>query len=127
MIVIFVGLLAVAVAFLFPTLPRVLVMATGPAGSAYSEFGQRYEEILSRQGIRLALSSTAGAAENLSLLGNRQSGASIALVASGLTNPRQAPDLVSLGTVAFEPLWIFCRGEQSASFARLNELRGKRV
>lgn len=126
-IVVFATLSGVVAAFFFPTLPSVLVMATGPAGSVYSEFDQRYQEILARQGVHLTLQSTAGAIENLSLLGDGQSGVSIALVESGLTNPRRSPDLVSLGTFAFEPLWIFCRGGQIASSARLNELRGKRL
>ncbi len=53
-ITIFVALSAIVVVFLFPTLPRVIIMATGPTGSAYSEFDRRYEEILARQGIHLA-------------------------------------------------------------------------
>ena len=102
-------------------------MATGPAGGAYSAWDRRYEEILARQGVHLTLLSTAGAIENVSLLGNRQSGVGIALVESGVTNPRGSPDLVSLGTVSFEPVWIFHRGDRLASSTQLNDLRGKRI
>jgi TRAP transporter TAXI family solute receptor len=122
-----VAIAAVIAAVLYPAVPRVLVMATGPVGSANSEFGRRYQEILARKGVRLTLMNTAGAITNLSLLGNRQSGADIAFVENGLVPPEPHRDLVSLGTVAFEPVWIFGRDKRLAFSDQLNELRGKRI
>ena len=54
-----------AAAYLRPMPPRTLIMATGPEGGAYHEFGKRYREILARDGIELRLLPTAGALENL--------------------------------------------------------------
>jgi TRAP transporter TAXI family solute receptor len=122
-----VAIVAVIAAVLYPAVPRVLVMATGPAGSAYSDFGRRYQEILARQSVHLTLLNTPGAIKNLSLLATRQSHVGIAFAENGLTHPEQTHDLVSLGTVSFEPLWIFCRDKRLALSDQLNELRGKRI
>jgi TRAP transporter TAXI family solute receptor len=126
-LILFVALAAVAATFLYPAVPRVLVMATGPVGSAYSDFGRRYQELLARQGVRLTLLNTAGSIKDLSLLATRQSGVGIAFAENGLTRSEETRDLVSLGTVAYEPLWIFCRDKRLALSDQLNELHGKRI
>jgi TRAP transporter TAXI family solute receptor len=110
----------------YPLLPRHLAIATGAEGGGYTEFGERYRQILARQGVDLRVLSTAGSLENLAMLRSPDSGVSVALVQNGLTDPQQSPDLVSLGTVAYMPLWIFYRGPE-ASRDQLAELRGMRV
>jgi TRAP transporter TAXI family solute receptor len=123
--IVFLAVLAVfgVTAFFYPSVPRVLVMAVGPERSAYAAFGERYREILARQGVELTVLHTHGSVENLALL--RNSKADIALVQSGLTDPQQSPELVSLGTIGYEPLWIFYRGPQAARSQ--DQLLGKRV
>ena len=125
--ILFAALAGIAWALLYRGVPRTIVMATGPAGSAYGEFGRRYQEILARNGLRLTLRDTAGATENLEQLANRRSGVGIGFVESGLLDVKRGADVVSLGAIAFEPLWIFCRDEKLASIGQLNELRGKRI
>ncbi len=88
---------------------RDVVMATGPAGSAYAQFAERYRQIMARDGVRLRLVATNGAVENLKRLQDAGSGVSAGFVQSGTTDERKSPDLVSLGTVFYEPLWVFCR------------------
>jgi TRAP transporter TAXI family solute receptor len=113
------------IAFIYPTVPRVVVMATGAEGGAYAEFGERYREFFARQGVALTLVHTRGSIENLAMLRYSDFGVSIALVQNGLADPAQYPDLVSLGTVAFEPLWIFCRAQSPRD--RLDQLQGMQV
>jgi TRAP-type uncharacterized transport system substrate-binding protein len=84
--------------------PRTLVMATGPGGGANQELGARYRAILAREGLDLRLLPTAGAVENLARLRDPRSGVSVAFVEAGITSSEESPDLVSLGTVSFEPL-----------------------
>jgi TRAP transporter TAXI family solute receptor len=115
-----------ALALLYPAMPRVIVMATGAEGGAYSEFGERYRQIFAQQGLKLTVLHTRGSVENLSMLRYRDFGTSIAFVQSGLASPRQSPDLVSLGTISIEPLWIFYRQAQEP-LDRLDQLRGMRV
>ena len=115
-VLIAVGLLWLAYVILDPTPPRTVVMATGADPGAYSEFGRRYAEELAKFGIKVELRSTAGAAENLSLLRDPSSGVDIAFVQTGAGQAIHAVDekadneaLVSLGNLFYEPVWVFYR------------------
>lgn len=108
-----------------PGLPRTVVMSTGPAESAYAEYGARYREFFAHEGIELRLSPSAGAAENLARLRDPSSGVSIGFVQGGIADAQQAPDLVALGTISYEPLWFFYRDVELDR--DLEGLRGKRI
>jgi TRAP-type uncharacterized transport system substrate-binding protein len=104
-----VGIVWAAVAALRPLPERSLTLATGPAGSAYAAFGERYRELLAKQGVTVRLVPTRGSYDNLARLRDPKSGVSAAFVQSGTTSAAESRDLVSLGTLFYEPLWIFCR------------------
>jgi TRAP transporter TAXI family solute receptor len=128
--VIAVAVLAVAVlwavnAYMRPMPPRTLTMATGPEGGAYYEFGQRYREILARDGIKLRLQTTSGALENLALLRDKGSKVDVGFLQSGITNAKESPDLKSLGTVFYEPLWFFAKDNYLRK--GIQSLRGKKI
>jgi len=108
-----------------PFPPTTLSLATGPEGSAYPEFGLRYQEILARSGVKLRLIPTAGGVDNLARLNNPRSGVDVAFVESGVTNRKQSPGLVTLGAVTVEPLWLFFRGHGKGTTAQ--RLAGKRI
>jgi TRAP-type uncharacterized transport system substrate-binding protein len=105
--------------------PRTVVMTTGPEGSAYREFGERYRAALARDGIRLELKPSLGNVENLARLNDASSGVSAGFVAGGLTTEKAAPGIESLGTISYEPIWIFCQGIPNQ--AQFGELRGRRI
>lgn len=109
-----------------PTPPRSLTIATGPDGGALAVIGERYRAILARSRIELRLRHTAGSAENLALLRDAGSGVDAAFLQSGITSEAESPGVVSLGTVFYEPLWLFHRGPL-ASVSALEALRGKRL
>jgi TRAP-type uncharacterized transport system substrate-binding protein len=109
-----------AFVFLNPTPPRVVVMSTGPEGGISAELGKLYRESLARSGVELRLNPSPGAVTNVALLRDAKSGVSVAIIPSGITNRRDSPELVSLGALFYEPLWIFSRG----SFRK--KLGGKR-
>jgi TRAP-type uncharacterized transport system substrate-binding protein len=112
-------------AILRPAPPSRIVMAAGPADSAYFAFGQRYKRILATHGIELQLRETAGSVENLSLLQDSSSGVSVAFVQGGLTSPEQSPQLESLGTMFREPMWIFMRPVQPTPGEIYGDLRNR--
>jgi len=114
-----------ALAVLRPLPPRMVVMATGPPGGAYAELGTRYREILAREGFELRLLPTAGALENLTRLRDPRSGVSVGFVQAGSTSADESPDLTSLGTICYEPLWFFFRGIREIRAQA--DLRGKRI
>jgi TRAP transporter TAXI family solute receptor len=108
-----------------PLPPHTVTMATGPEGGAYRKYAERYRAILAREGINLRLLPTNGAMENLAMLNDPHSGVSIGILQGGTTNAESSPDLESLGTVFFEPLWFFCRDTCQAT--GLEGLRGRRI
>ncbi len=113
------ALLVVAYLVLDPTPPRKVVLATGVDQGAYAEFGKRYVQYLKQHGITVELRPTNGAAENLKLLRDEASGVDIAFVQGGADERERRPDgededsLMSLGSLFYEPVWIFYR-EDSA-------------
>jgi TRAP-type uncharacterized transport system substrate-binding protein len=134
------GALVAAYWALDPTPPRQVVLATGPEHSAYARFGERYAAELAGFGIEVALRATAGAAQNRRLLRDPKEKVDLAFVQGGTSDPSStdeeqashAHDLVSLGTVAYDPVWIFYRADSAkklnrGELAALPQLRGWRV
>ena len=103
------ALLWAVLAALRPLPERTLTIATGPEGSAYRVYAERYRALLAKQGVTLRLVPTSGAIENLAQLRDPASGVSAAFVQAGTTTEAESPGLVSLGTMFYEPLWVFCR------------------
>ena len=100
----------IAAALLWRTMPpRTITMATGPEGGAYHEVGKFYRTILAQEGVDLRLWPTSGALENLALLREPHSGIDVALMQGGTTRDGDADKIESLGTVFYEPLWLFYR------------------
>jgi TRAP-type uncharacterized transport system substrate-binding protein len=140
-------LLAGAYSLLKPTPPKRVVFATGPAQGAYAAFAQRYRAELKRYGIDVVLRPTAGSRENLRLLQDRKEDVQIAFVQGGSGESRREaaakagkdPDeeddsgLLSLGSMFYEPLWLFYRADAAKKVARdgvlreFEQLRGLRV
>jgi len=129
-----IGLLVAAYWWLDPQPPRHVTLATGPAGSAYAEFGKRYAQALAAEGITVELRPTDGSSTNLQLL--RSGGADVAFVRGGSADAvaDEAAGLTSLGSLFYEPLWIFYRSDVARRIDRktgvlssVAQLKGLRV
>ncbi|KRD23855.1 C4-dicarboxylate ABC transporter substrate-binding protein [Acidovorax sp. Root267] len=128
-----VGLLVLAYWWLNPNPPKTVTLATGPAQSAYEEFGKRYQKALAVDGIEVRLLPSDGSSHNLQLL--REGKADVAFVQGGTAElqPDDADQLVSLGSLFVEPVWLFYRtdsAERAYNTPRidsLRQLRGWRV
>ncbi len=81
--------------------------------------------ILARSGIKLKILPSAGSLENLKRLGNPAFRVDIGFVQAGVTNGIDTDNLVSLGSVANEPLLIFYHSTTPLDL--LSELNGKRL
>ncbi len=115
---------ALAYQFVAPGPPKRLVIATGAQDGAYFAFAAKYRKILAREGIELVVRRTAGTAENLALLSDAASGVDVAFVQGGIGSPRSHPGLAALGSLYFEPLWLFTRMSQLED---LRPLAGARI
>jgi TRAP-type uncharacterized transport system substrate-binding protein len=116
-------LLIVAYWLLDPAPPRRLVMATGGERGAYAEFGVQYARLLAREGITVELRHTQGSVDNLALLRNPDSGVDVAFVQGGVERPLDNDDsinegLMSLGSLFYEPVWLFYREESARRLLR---------
>ncbi len=123
--------------WLDPLPERRLVIAGGPERGAYEQFAKRYLPPLKAQGVAVEVRRTQGSAENLALL--RAGSVDAAFVQGGVDSAPLGPDgerddsLVSLGSVAHEPLWVFYREDSARRLAPgklpvdLAALRGWRI
>ncbi|WP_291993836.1 TAXI family TRAP transporter solute-binding subunit [Candidatus Accumulibacter sp. ACC003] len=118
--------LIVAYQFVEPEPPRRLRISTGDAAGAYHSYAQRYAPLLAAKGITLEILTSAGSIENLQRLDHGD--ADVAFVQGGIVPPAADPEsthLRSLGSVSYEPVWVFYRGPQPIT--RLHQLAGQRI
>lgn len=113
----------VAYQFVEPAPPRTLSISTGNESGAYHAFAKRYAAILARNGIQLEIRSSAGSVENLARL--KEASADVAFVQGGIAAAEEGEELLSLGSMYYEPVWVFYRGERALT--RLHDLAGKRI
>ena len=128
-----VALLALAYWWLDPNPPKRVTLATGPAQSAYEEFGKRYAKALKLDGITVELVTTQGSAANLQLL--RDGKVDLGFVQGGTSDYTDADkeNLESLGSLFLEPLWLFYQETAAkkitttATLTALTQLQGLRI
>jgi TRAP-type uncharacterized transport system substrate-binding protein len=141
MLLLVAALLLLAWRVLDPLPARRLQLATGPDQGAYFEFAKRYLPLLRAQGLTVTLRASEGSADNLALLADPASGVQAAFVQGGVDGAAASadlgssgvPPLVSLGSVAYEPLWLFYREDSARRLLRdkpperLAQLAGWRI
>jgi TRAP transporter TAXI family solute receptor len=120
----------IAFQFVQPAPPNKIVITTGSDAGAYYAYAGRYAAILARNGITLEVRTSAGSLQNIERLENDE--AQVGFVQGGVIEPKGDPDddesdsgLLSLGSVFFEPVWVFYRGDRRID--RLTDLKGKRI
>src|SRR5271169_4070767 len=125
-----VGALVVAVVwawayFLEPGPPRHIVLASGAESGIYHQYALRYKEILAREGVKVDVHMTQGAADNLGLLLDPKSGVDVAFMQGGVARFPAADGLEMLASLYYEPVWIYYHNTEPLT--RMNELHGKRI
>ena len=110
--------------FVDPAPPDRIVLATGAAGGAYQRFGEQYASYLADNGIEVTLRETAGSMENLELL-STDSGVDVAFVQGGLADGAETENVMAIGSLYLEPLWLFVR--RDFEIDDMSDLAGARV
>lgn len=117
--------LVIAIAFVKPAVPHTLTITAGAQGSAFYKTAEEYRDILARDGVTLEILPSHGAEENLHRLRTPTFHVDMGFVQSGLADELETEDLVSLGSIYYEPIWVFYRGVKAVD--QLTQLRGLRI
>lgn len=105
--------------------PQTLTITSGPPGSSFQRNAEAYQQKLATHGVTLKILPSGGSLENLKRLQSGEAGVDVGFVQGGVLGDSDASHLVSLGSVAYQPLWVFYRG--ATRINRLSELAGKRI
>jgi TRAP transporter TAXI family solute receptor len=119
------GAVSLALIYFIPSPPSTVVIATSQRGGGYEFLGQRYRAILERKGVKVELLHTGGSAANIKLLEDANSGVKIGFTQGGISNSEQAPNVMSLGRINYQPFWIFYRGTEKLD--KIRQLSGASI
>jgi TRAP-type uncharacterized transport system substrate-binding protein len=97
-----------------PPPPKRILMATGSDGGSYQMLAKKYVDYFAKKGITIELVSSRGAQDNIARLSDRKDPVQAAFVQAGIYNPTGIAGILSLGSVAYEPIWFFYRGSDLA-------------
>jgi TRAP-type uncharacterized transport system substrate-binding protein len=114
-ILLILGALAIITGIIFyinPIPPKQAFLATGQMGSSYQLLSNQFDQFFSGRGIDLTLVDTISLNEGLEKLRDTKSPVNAAFVTSGSANQKNFPDLVSLGSIQYSPIWVFYRGSE---------------
>jgi TRAP transporter TAXI family solute receptor len=113
----------VAWQFVAPAPPDRIVVALGAPQGSYLRYGQELVDQIGNAELEIELRQTAGSEENVSLL--KAGEVDLAFVQGGILADGAADGLVALGSLFYEPLWIFHRAD--VTIRSLPDLAGLRV
>lgn len=119
------GALWVTFQFVKPLPPDKVVMVTGGEGGAYYAFAKRYKAFFAEHGYELEVRTSNGSMDNLAILADPDSGVQAAFMQGGIAEPEDYPDLESLGSLYYEPVWLFV--SKRLGLKTLADLKGRRV
>jgi len=109
--------------------PRTLYLTSGPEGSSFQRWAGAYKDALAKHGVTLEVLPSSGSINNLDRMltvGPFGERVDIGFISGGIVGKDQKIDgLKSLGSVGYQPLWVFYRSPVTIS--RLSQLEGQRI
>lgn len=105
--------------------PNTIILTSGQKGSMYERIAGKYAKILNRDGVTLKIILSEGSVDNIKRLADPSSKVDIGFVQGGVHKGVTTDKLVSLGSIAYEPLFIFYRSGSRIDL--LSHLKGRRV
>lgn len=126
----FVLLAALVLIWLFakPAAPKEIVLFAGPKETTYYAYARQYADYLGEKGISVNIVETDRSVDNLRRLAAEEgpaAGFALSGVERGLQSQEHLEDLVSLGSLSYEPFWLFVQSD--SEITRIDELAGKKV
>jgi TRAP-type uncharacterized transport system substrate-binding protein len=111
--------------FVRPAPPDTITITSGPIGSTLHNTAEKYRKILARHGVTLTVLPSQGSLENLHRLIDPSFRVDIGFLQGGITAGANIDNLVSLGSVFYEPVRVFYSG--AGSVDRLSQFGGRRL
>ncbi|MEZ0317672.1 MAG: TAXI family TRAP transporter solute-binding subunit, partial [Methylophilaceae bacterium] len=123
--------LYLAYKFIDPAPPRKIVISTGSQDQNYNAYASIYREYLKQEGITLEMRPSNGDLDNLKRLQDDDSDVDVAFIKDGVASSQGAGSLLSLGSLYYEPIWIFANTKDkkspNAHVRHMADLKGKRI
>ncbi len=108
-----------------PAPPKKIVIAVSQQDGNYQAYANLYGVLLQQEGITLEIRETAGPLPSLAALRDPTAGVDMTFMPGGVASLETGSDVVSLGSLYYEPLWLFYRGQ--AVITHLSSLQGLRI
>jgi len=105
--------------------PKTITITSGDDGTRFRRSAERYAKILERSGVTLKILKSEGSLENLKRLEDPNSQVDVGFVQTGVAKGHNIDNLVSLGSMFYEPLFIFYRSTKP--YDTLSQFSGKRL
>jgi NMT1 family protein len=121
------SIIAIWIAFWFvrPAPPDTIVITSGPDDSQFRNTAERYRKILARNDVHLEILPSHGGLENLKRLNDPEFQVDVGFVQGGLAAGLDTDELVSLGSVFYQPVMVFYRSAEPLN--RMSALKGQRL
>lgn len=120
-----IGLIAVFL-YVDPIPPKKAYLASGQPGSSYRLLSEKFASYFAKHGFELELVETPGLDEGFQKLNDDKSPVNASFLTAGSARADDFPELRSLGSIQFSPVWLFYRGPSPNpidTFETLNTMR----
>jgi TRAP-type uncharacterized transport system substrate-binding protein len=125
--IIFIFLVVIIATFWFiqSAPPDTIIITSGDEGTSYARNAEKYKKILAEKGVKLEILKSEGSLENLQRLANPAFRVDVGFVQTGVAKENYSDRLVSLGSINYQPLYIFYKS--SKPFDLLSQFSGKKL
>ncbi len=104
--------------------PTTLIITAGPEGSSLWHYAEEYQKILKSDGVKLVILPSEGSIENFKRLSVLSNKVDIGFVQGGIQSSN-TQKLVSLGSISYEPIYLFYRSPVPLEL--ISDFKGKRL
>jgi len=119
------GALWFAFQFVDPLPPNKVTIVSGGPGGAYHGYAEQYARFFAKHGYELEIIQTNGSMDNLARISDPEVDVQAALMQGGITTPEEHPTLQSLGSLYYEPVWLFHK--KRLKIKTLADLKGRTI
>jgi TRAP-type uncharacterized transport system substrate-binding protein len=109
--------------FMNSSAPNTITITGGPVGSSFQKNANKYKAILAKEGVTLQVLPSEGSMDNLKKLADPKVKVDVGFVLGGEVKETDISNLVSLGSVSYQPLMIFYRGKTKSLLSDFKGLR----